>query len=83
MTGPEMDEFINKLSSSGGENVFENYGIGAKFSAVTRNERGIVYESWQSGTGCQAMYQYDENEDAFGLAQFERSEATYSYFQDS
>ena len=81
MTGEEIGEYINKLSSSGGENVFENYGIGAKISSITRNECGVVYESWVGGTGYQAVYQYDQAEDAFGLRQFPQGDGSYKYYQ--
>lgn len=81
MIGEEIGEYINKLSSSGGENIFENYGIGAKISSITRNECGVVYESWVDGLGCQAVYQYDIDEDVFGLRQFNQGDGTYRYFQ--
>ena len=38
MTGAEMVEHINKLSSSGAEQSLSgNYGVGAKIAAATRN----------------------------------------------
>lgn len=81
MTGDEIAEYINKLSSSGQENVYENYGMGAKIASITRNECGIVYESWKSKVGCQALFRYDKGEDAFGLEQLEQPDGTFGYYQ--
>ncbi|MGA8937839.1 MAG: hypothetical protein WB439_01620, partial [Acidobacteriaceae bacterium] len=52
MTGPEMVQYINRLSSSGRtQSVDGNYGVGAKISAATRNPLGVVYVSWKDGQG--------------------------------
>lgn len=82
MTGAEINEYINQLSSSGGENVYENYGMGAKISSITRNPEGIIYESWKDGVGSQALYRFDAQEDAFGLEQFQLDDGSFSSFQE-
>ena len=52
MTGEEMLEFINQLSSSGAEQSFStNYGVGAKIAAATKNPAGVIYQSWKQGLG--------------------------------
>src|SRR5437667_207263 len=52
MTGPEMQQYINRLSSSGRlQSVERNYGVGAKIAAATRNHAGVVYLSWKDGKG--------------------------------
>src|SRR6266581_7354136 len=52
MTGAEMVEHINKLSSSGAQQSFTgNYAVGAKIAAATRNHAGMVYLSWKDGRG--------------------------------
>jgi hypothetical protein len=68
MTGEEMCEHLNNLSSSGAEqNTFENYGMGAKIAALTRNHAGIVYDSWKNGVGNRVVIWYDERECAYGI----------------
>src|SRR5688572_11578956 len=48
MTGPEMVEYINKLSSSAHiQSHAGNYGVGAKIAAATRNHAGLIYLSWK------------------------------------
>ena len=69
MTADEMREHLNNLSSSGAEqNTFENYGMGAKIAALTRNHAGIIYDSWKGGVGHRIIIKYDENERAYGIA---------------
>ena len=52
MTGPEMVEYINKLSSSlHQQSSGGNFGVGAKIAAASRNPHGIVYMSWKEGVG--------------------------------
>ena len=52
MTGKEMVQFINQLSSSLTIQTFSgNYGVGAKIAAATRNPAGVVYLSWKRGDG--------------------------------
>ena len=48
MTGEEMLEYINKLSSSmRQQSVTGNYGVGAKIAAAPRNHAGMLYLSWK------------------------------------
>jgi len=69
MTADEMREHLNNLSSSGAEqNIFENYGMGAKIAALTRNHAGVIYDSWKDGVGHRIIIKYDENERAYGIA---------------
>jgi hypothetical protein len=68
MTGDEMREHLNNLSSSGvTSNTFENYGMGAKIAALTRNHAGIIYDSWKGGVGSRITIKYDEREQAYGI----------------
>lgn len=69
MTGPEMKQYINRLSSSGRlQSVEGNYGVGAKIAAATRNHSGVVYLSWKNGKG--AMIHLWRNPDGkYGLKQ--------------
>jgi hypothetical protein len=75
MTADEMREHLNNLSSSGAEkNTFENYGMGAKIAALTRNHAGIVYDSWKGGIGSRIVIGYDEEERAYGIRPFLRED---------
>jgi hypothetical protein len=75
MTADEMREHLNNLSSSGAEkNTFENYGMGAKIAALTRNHAGIVYDSWKEGVGSRIVIGYDEEERAYGIKPFLRED---------
>ena len=67
MSADEMRQFLNNLSSSGHENDHENYGVGAKISALTRNHEGIFYESWKDGVGNAMTIVYDRDARAYGI----------------
>lgn len=72
MTGEEMVEYINQLSSSGHrQSLHGNFGIGAKIAAATKNHAGVVYLSWKAGIG--AMIHLCRNPDTgeYGLIPFE------------
>src|SRR5262249_32098031 len=52
MTGPEMVNYINQLSSSmHHQSKHGNFGMGAKIAAAPRNTLGLVYLSWKNGHG--------------------------------
>jgi hypothetical protein len=67
MTSHEMIKHLNNLSSSGHENVFKNYGMGAKIASLTRNHEGIIYQSWKDGVGSQIVIKYDASEGSYGI----------------
>lgn len=68
MTGQEIEEYINRLSSSGGEQSDEkNYGIGAKITAGVQNPIGLTYKSWKNGKGVIATLWKDLAEGIYGL----------------
>lgn len=67
MTGHQMVNLLNNLSASGGENEHQNYGVGAKISALTRNHAGILYESWRDGTGHAVFIDYNSDANAYGI----------------
>ena len=74
MTGEEMMKHLNSLSSTGHDNVYKNYGMGAKIAALTRNHSGIIYKSWKNGVGSQIFIHYDENELSYGIVPIELHE---------
>jgi hypothetical protein len=68
MTGEQMLTLLNSLSASGAvANEHQNYGVGAKISAMTRNHAGILYESWKGGVGHAILIRYEPENDLFGI----------------
>ena len=77
MTGEEMVEFINQLSSSiAVQSVDGNYGIGAKIATLPQNPAGVIYQSWKDGVGSMIHIFRNENND-YGLARMEKSDGTF------
>jgi len=70
MTGPEMELYINRLSSSGRQQSVEgNYGVGAKIAAATRNHEGVVYLSWKDNKGSMIHLWRNPTSGTYGLRQ--------------
>jgi hypothetical protein len=70
MTGPEMVQFINKLSSSShAQSDTGNFGVGAKIAAAPLNRAGMVYSSWKDGIGSQIILLRDAAGN-YGLQRF-------------
>ena len=75
MTGPEMVEYINKLSSSIHEQSDTgNFGVGAKISAAPLNPEGLVYLSWRDGVGYMIHLYKDAVSGEYGLQRFPSGE---------
>lgn len=68
MSESEMLNLLNRLSSSGSAaNPNQNYGVGAKISALTRNHAGIFYQSWKDGSGHAVFIKYDDEARIYGI----------------
>lgn len=81
MTGEEMLEYINKLSSSMHEQAFDrNFGVGAKIAAATRNHAGLIYLSWKDGVGYMTHLWRDPLTGKYGLQQIARPDGTYAHW---
>jgi hypothetical protein len=81
MTGPEMVEHINKLSSSSAEQSLSgNYGVGAKIAAATRNHCGLVYLSWKNGQGSMIHLWRNPVGPTYGLKLQQRADGTYTEY---
>jgi hypothetical protein len=86
MTGEEMMQYINALSSS--VNVLSstgNYGVGAKIAAAPKNKAGLIYLSWKDGIGYMIHLWRDPNSGNYGLRQLELPDGTvgfWAYVQD-
>jgi hypothetical protein len=71
MTDQQMLNLLNNLSASGAvSNEHQNYGVGAKISAMTRNHTGILYESWKNNVGHSVLICYNEETDHYGVKGF-------------
>jgi hypothetical protein len=81
MTGEEMLEYINKLSSSMYVQAFDaNFGVGAKIAAATRNHAGLLYLSWKEGVGHMTHLWRDPLTGKYGLQQLARPDGTFGHW---
>jgi hypothetical protein len=72
MTGDEMVEYINKLSSSiHRQSKTGNFGVGAKIAATPLNKAGLVYLSWKDSVGYMIHLWKDPDTGVYGLRQIE------------
>lgn len=68
MTGKEMVDYINQLSSSmHQQSKHGNFGMGAKIAAAPRNTQGLVYLSWKDGKGSMIRLWKDPDTQTYGL----------------
>jgi hypothetical protein len=75
MTGPDMVNYINQLSSSMHEqSKHGNFGMGAKIAAAPRNQLGLVYVSWKDGHGSMIHLWKDPDTDTYGLRRHQNGE---------
>ena len=78
MTGPEMVEYINKLSSSVHmQSESGNFGVGAKIAAAPKNPEGLVYLSWKNGEGHMIHLRYDAEVKVYGLKKWPQNNGEY------
>ncbi len=82
MSLEQMNNLLNSISSSGGAgNTFENYGVGAKISSLTRNHFGVQYESWQGGVVHSIIVRYNPKYDVYGIQGFPDAEGKVHYYR--
>src|SRR6267142_2620186 len=81
MSGPEMLQYINRLSSSGQtQSVTGNYGVGAKIAAATRNPLGVIYFSWKQDKGSMIHLWRNPETGEYGLHQMKLPSGRYSHW---
>jgi hypothetical protein len=81
MTGEEMMQYINALSSS--VNILSNtgnYGVGAKIAAAPKNKAGLIYLSWKDGIGYMIHLWRDPHNGCYGLRPFELPDGSVGYW---
>jgi hypothetical protein len=74
MTPEQMHEYLNSLAVQGAnqtQGISQNFGVGAKITALHRNSHGLVYQSWREGKGAMVKLHRDDKAGVYGLASFE------------
>jgi hypothetical protein len=74
MTPTQMREYLNSLAVQGANNtqsISENFGVGAKITALYRNRHGLVYQSWKRSSGAMVKLHRDDKLGEYGLASFD------------
>jgi len=80
MTAAEMENHINRLSSSGGQQTHEgNFGVGAKISTALHSPAGVCYRSWKQGVGHEILLCRDAATGNYGLRQYALGDDEFSY----
>ena len=80
MSLEQMNNLLNSISASGSSgNTYENYGVGAKISSLTRNHFGVQYESWKGGIGHTIIIRYNPKFDVFGIQGFNDASGNVVY----
>jgi Histidine kinase-, DNA gyrase B-, and HSP90-like ATPase len=83
MTGEEMRQYINQLSSSGSiQSSDGNYGVGAKVAAATRNHAGLIYLSWKDGRGSMIHLWRNPDTKQYGLRQIQHPDGTFGHWAE-
>ena len=78
MTGPEMVNYINRLSASIHlQSSTGNFGVGAKIAAAPRNPAGMVYTSWKNGVGHMVQLWFDPVEKVYGLKRWPQNNGEF------
>lgn len=81
MTGEEMMQYINALSSSINPlSSTGNYGVGAKIAAAPRNKSGLIYLSWKDGIGYMIHLWRDPDTGNYGLRQLALPDGGVGYW---
>jgi hypothetical protein len=79
----QMNNLLNSISASGSStNTFENYGVGAKISSLTRNHFGVQYESWKDGVGHAIIIRHNPKFDVFGIQGFQDTNGNIVYHRN-
>jgi hypothetical protein len=81
MTGEEMAQYINRLSSSvHQQSTSGNFGVGAKIAAVPRNHAGLIYLSWKDEAGSMIHLWRNPESNVYGLRGIEAPDGLTGYW---
>jgi hypothetical protein len=79
MSPEQLLEYMNNLSSSGNVQGFsDNFGVGAKISALPLNTNGLLICSWQKGEGWLVWIWKDPLTGDYGLRPMPASDGSFS-----
>jgi hypothetical protein len=70
MTDEDMHAYLNSLAVQGAnrtQSISQNFGVGAKITALFRNRFGLVYQSWRNGHGAMVRLHRDDERGVYGL----------------
>lgn len=70
MTPTQMEDYLNALAvqgANGTQGISQNFGVGAKITALHRNSHGLVYQSWRDGKGAMVKLHRDDEHGVYGL----------------
>jgi hypothetical protein len=73
MNPDQMQSYLNALAVQGAgktQSISENFGVGAKITALYRNSHGLIYQSWHGGKGAMVRLHRDDKKGVYGLASF-------------
>ncbi len=73
MTPDQMVQYLNALAvqgANGTQGISQNFGVGAKITALHRNSHGLVYQSWRDGKGAMVKLHRDDEKGEYGLDAF-------------
>lgn len=73
MNPDQMDEYLNSLAVQGAgatQSISQNFGVGAKITALYRNRYGLIYQSWIDSKGAMVKLHRDDKQGVYGLASF-------------
>lgn len=74
MSPEQLTEYLNSLAVQGAgqtQSISQNFGVGAKITALYRNRYGLVYQSWREGKGAMVKLHRDDEAGVYGLARFQ------------
>lgn len=80
MTAEQMASYLNSLAVQGAnqtQSISENFGVGAKITALYRNRFGLVYQSWRDGRGTMVKLHRDDKLGVYGLDSFDLADGPH------
>ncbi|QJR35221.1 ATP-binding protein [Gemmatimonas groenlandica] len=80
MTPEQMSSYLNSLAVQGAnqtQSISENFGVGAKITALFRNSLGLVYQSWRDGRGTMVKLHRDDSIGQYGLDSFDLADGPH------
>jgi hypothetical protein len=80
MTPDQMRQYLNSLAVQGANNtqsISQNFGVGAKITALYRNRYGLVYQSWRDGQGTMVRLHRNDQMGEYGLYGFDLEDGVH------